>query len=73
MSGAVAETSTGPGVRDQTVWHSLTLDEACARLGVDPKHGLDITEVERRRVEFGSNKLAEAEKVADFSTLDFAL
>ena len=44
-------------------WHGLTADEACKRLGVDPRAG------PRRRPrssggarEFGPNKLAEAEK-----------
>jgi P-type Ca2+ transporter type 2C len=44
------------------VWHGLTVDEACAQLGVDPRQGLDPAEVERRREQYGPNKLAEAEK-----------
>jgi P-type Ca2+ transporter type 2C len=47
--------------RDVT-WHSLTVDEACARLGVDASAGLDAGEVERRRAEYGPNKLAEAKR-----------
>jgi Ca2+-transporting ATPase len=43
-------------------WHALTVDEACARLDVDPGSGLDAAEVERRRAEHGANRLAEAEK-----------
>ena len=46
---------------DGAVWHGLTAEEACERLGVDPRNGLDAGEVERRRAEFGPNKLAEAE------------
>jgi P-type Ca2+ transporter type 2C len=49
-------------VRDEVLWHGLTPEEAGARLGVDPKNGLDAGEVERRRSEVGPNKLAEAEK-----------
>jgi Ca2+-transporting ATPase len=48
--------------RDETAWHNLRADEACARLGVDPAVGLDAAEVERRRQEVGPNKLAEAER-----------
>ena len=47
---------------DGAVWHGLTAEAACERLGVDPRNGLDEAEVERRRAEFGPNKLAEAEK-----------
>ena len=46
---------------DGAVWHGLTAEAACERLGVDPRNGLDEVEVERRRAEFGPNKLAEAE------------
>jgi Ca2+-transporting ATPase len=48
--------------RDVTAWHGLAGDEACARLGVDARSGLDASEVERRREQVGPNKLAEAEK-----------
>jgi magnesium-transporting ATPase (P-type) len=44
------------------VWHNLTADEVLAKLGVDPRRGLDDAEVERRRAEAGPNKLAEAKK-----------
>src|SRR5262245_17164402 len=40
----------------------MTPDDACARLGVDPRSGLDPAEVDPRRAEFGPNKLAEAAK-----------
>src|SRR5262245_31153581 len=43
-------------------WHNLTTEEACGRLGVDPRAGLDPAEVERRRAEVGPNKLAEAKQ-----------
>jgi Ca2+-transporting ATPase len=45
-----------------TAWHGLPADQASAQLDVDPRTGLDAAEVERRRAEFGSNKLAEAKK-----------
>jgi Ca2+-transporting ATPase len=54
--------STGAARRDEVAWHSLTAEEACARLGVDPGSGLDSGEVERRREQVGPNRLAEAEK-----------
>ncbi|HEY7733053.1 MAG TPA: HAD-IC family P-type ATPase [Gaiellaceae bacterium] len=63
MSSGVAKTTTGAGVADErAAWHGLTPEEACARHGVDPLHGLDSAEVERRRAEVGLNKLAEAEQ-----------
>jgi Ca2+-transporting ATPase len=43
-------------------WHGLSGEEACSRLGVDAGSGLDAAEVERRRAQFGPNKLAEAKK-----------
>ncbi len=45
-----------------TDWYGLPADEVCAELGVDPQAGLDAAEVERRRTQYGPNKLAEAEK-----------
>jgi Ca2+-transporting ATPase len=59
VSQAVHQT---PDVLRTAVWHSVTADEACASLGVDPRAGLDAAEVARRRERFGSNKLAEAEQ-----------
>ena len=47
--------------QDTTAWHGLAADEACARLDVDVASGLDAGEVERRRGQYGPNKLAEAE------------
>src|SRR5262249_59826677 len=47
---------------DQTAWHALAGEEACARLEVDPAVGLDDAEVKRRRAQVGPNKLAEAKK-----------
>jgi Ca2+-transporting ATPase len=49
--------------REEIGWHGLTAEEACERLGgVDPATGLDASEVERLRQQYGPNKLAEAEK-----------
>jgi P-type Ca2+ transporter type 2C len=50
------------GAERATPWHNLSADDAVARLGVDPREGLDAAEVERRRAEVGPNKLAEAKK-----------
>jgi P-type Ca2+ transporter type 2C len=55
-------TTTVEAARDATSWHSLTADEACAQLEVDGRSGLDAGEVERRRAQFGPNRLDEAEK-----------
>jgi Ca2+-transporting ATPase len=55
-------TTTAETTRDATPWHGLTADEACARQSVDPQWGLDGAEVERRRGQYGPNKLAEAER-----------
>ena len=43
-------------------WHSLSSDEVYAQLGVDPGTGIEAAEVEKRRAQYGPNKLAEAEK-----------
>ncbi len=59
-SGLTA-TATTTQERD-ALWHGLTAEGAAARLEVDPRSGLDAAEVERRRAEFGPNKLAEAKK-----------
>src|SRR5215218_776457 len=56
----VETTTTPASLPDEVVWHSLTPEEACARLGVDSKKGLDAAEVERRRAKVGPNKFAEA-------------
>jgi P-type Ca2+ transporter type 2C len=62
-TGAAAATADPPrAAADATVWHNLTAEEACAKLGVDPRNGLDAAEVEKRRAQYGANKLAEAEK-----------
>jgi P-type Ca2+ transporter type 2C len=58
-----AELAPSQATREERVpWHGLTAEEACVRLGADPRAGLDPGDVERRRAQFGSNKLAEAEK-----------
>ena len=62
QQGLAAGTSASGFARDDVLWHGLTSEEACARLGVDPKNGLDAAEIERRRAEVGPNKLVEAEK-----------
>jgi len=60
--GLATGTSASGFARDDVLWHGLTSEEACARLEVDPKDGLDAAEIERRRAEVGPNKLVEAEK-----------
>src|SRR5215204_4580211 len=40
----------------------MTADEVSAKLGVDGKTGLEAAEMERRRAQYGLNKLAEGEK-----------
>ncbi len=61
MSAATAQ-GTSPQVGRDANWHALTADEACVQFDVDPRTGLEAAEVERRRAEYGPNKLAEAEK-----------
>ena len=58
---AEPEVQADPAV-GAAAWHGLTAEAACERLGVDPRNGLDEAEVERRRAQFGPNKLAEGEK-----------
>ena len=45
-----------------TAWHATTAEQACEKLGVDATSGLDAAEVERRREQFGANKLDEPSK-----------
>ncbi len=61
---SVAEkpTTSSERPRGDTVWRSVTPEEACAQLGADPGTGLEAAEVERRREQFGPNKLAEVKK-----------
>ena len=47
---------------DPVSWHTLTAEEACARVEVDRLQGLDDATVTQRRAKFGSNKLAEEKK-----------
>jgi P-type Ca2+ transporter type 2C len=54
--------SAATATRRDSVWHGRTADEACSELGVDPGSGLDSGEVEKRRAQYGPNKLAEAPK-----------
>ncbi len=60
---AAAELVPSPAAgRDAVAWHGMEPDEVCAHLEVDSTPGLDADEVERRRAQYGPNKLAEAEK-----------
>jgi P-type Ca2+ transporter type 2C len=43
-------------------WHGSTADEVSVQLGVDPASGLDSGDVEKRRAQYGPNKLAEPPK-----------
>jgi len=49
-----------PPVRNEISWYSLTADEVCRELDVNPDVGLTSTEVVERRKKYGANKLAEA-------------
>jgi Ca2+-transporting ATPase len=40
-------------------WHSLSVDEACARLEADPTHGLEEAEAAGRLARHGPNRLPE--------------
>ena len=59
MAEATATVEVGDEAR---AWHSLAAEEVCAQLGADPRTGLDAAELERRRAQYGLNKLAEGEK-----------
>jgi Ca2+-transporting ATPase len=62
-AAVTAEASAeAPPNSEGTRWHTLTAEETCRALGVDPSTGLDPEEVERRRARYGPNKLAEAKK-----------
>jgi P-type Ca2+ transporter type 2C len=43
-------------------WHRLTLEEAARQLSVDPRLGLDTSQVQQRLVQYGPNKLAQKAK-----------
>jgi P-type Ca2+ transporter type 2C len=64
MTVSASEAGSGTGVPDEAgvVWHGLTAQDACTRLQVEPRAGLDGAEVEARRGRYGPNKLAEAKK-----------
>jgi P-type Ca2+ transporter type 2C len=69
MSASTAErTAPAEAPRDETAWHALSAEEACAQLRVNPETGLEEAEVERRRAEVGPNKLAEAKKEPGWHT-----
>jgi Ca2+-transporting ATPase len=45
-----------------TAWHTITAEQACEELSVDATSGFDAAEVERRREQFGANRLDEPSK-----------
>ena len=47
---------------DDLPYYSLTIDEVCRELDVNPDVGLTTQEVTQRRAKYGSNKLAEEAK-----------
>jgi Ca2+-transporting ATPase len=56
---AATESVGGRGAR---AWYGLAAEDVCEQLIVDPATGLESAEVERRRAEYGPNKLAEPPK-----------
>ena len=58
----MTETLTVPQGEGAQQWHTLTVEETCRELGVDPGAGLDPSEVAARRAQHGPNKLAAAKK-----------
>jgi P-type Ca2+ transporter type 2C len=56
------EATPDPAKSGATDWYSLTGEEACRQFGVDPRLGLDDAEVNRRREQYGPNKLAAAKQ-----------
>jgi Ca2+-transporting ATPase len=61
MTAATPEATTPERPRDETVWYSVTPDEACSRLDVDAGTGLASAEAASRLASVGPNKFAEAE------------
>ncbi len=62
-------TSTPPATippEQGPIWHTLSIEEALRRQGVDAATGLSQAEVERRLKQFGPNKFAEAKKVPGY-------
>ena len=47
---------------EPVAWHGLTAEHALERLEAHQREGLDPAEVERRRAQYGPNKLAEPEQ-----------
>src|SRR5436190_9691795 len=58
---ATTEVQPAPSGRNSD-WHGITAEEALSRLEVDQRNGLDDATVEKRRAQYGPNKLAEAKK-----------
>jgi magnesium-transporting ATPase (P-type) len=52
-----------------TAWHALDVEEALARLDVDPATGLEDDEVSARREHFGPNELAQDEPPSNLKIL----
>jgi P-type Ca2+ transporter type 2C len=46
-------------VPNSTAWYRFSAEEACKKLEVDPREGLDDAEVTKRREQYGPNRLAE--------------
>src|SRR3954452_12298487 len=69
MSAEMAKTidvdpsATDGGAARSTLWHNLSPEEACAKLGgVDPRAGRDAAAVERLRAHVGPDRLPEGKK-----------
>src|SRR5215470_16605975 len=58
----MAATAAQEAATGTVSWHGLAAEDVCEQLVVDPATGLDSAEVERRRAEYGPNKLAEPPK-----------
>ncbi|MBI2923900.1 MAG: cation-translocating P-type ATPase [Planctomycetes bacterium] len=62
-------TSPAPSRSPGPAWHTLKPEEVLRTLGTDAAAGLPAVEVERRRAEFGPNRLAEPEHVPPWRLL----
>jgi Ca2+-transporting ATPase len=49
--------TAGDHAIETIAWHSLPAEEVATELAVDPAHGLDALEVQRRLEEYGPNAL----------------
>lgn len=60
MTGGGEGRTAGTGSVDPVAWHAVAADDVATAFVVEPPSGLTAREAERRRSEYGLNRLAEA-------------